>query len=80
MSMGFSRQEYWSGLPLPSPILCSQTTNTQLMSNTKKHTQHVYWIIPTAMQPKQELIVKTLNVEKHSEVVGVQILVILENP
>ena len=20
-SMGFSRQEYWSGLPLPSPIL-----------------------------------------------------------
>ena len=50
------------------------------MSNTKKHTQYVYWIIPTAMQPKQELIVKTLNVEKPSEVVGVQILVILENP
>ena len=22
-SMGFSRQEYWSGVPLPSPILCS---------------------------------------------------------
>ena len=21
-SMGFSRQEYWSGVPLPSPILC----------------------------------------------------------
>ena len=21
-SMGFSRQEYWSGLPLPSPIYC----------------------------------------------------------
>ena len=21
LSMGFSRQEYWSGLPLPSPIL-----------------------------------------------------------
>ena len=21
-SMGFSRQEYWSGLPLPSPDLC----------------------------------------------------------
>ena len=35
-SMGFSRQEYWSGLPLPSPLLqmtnrhmerCSKTTN-----------------------------------------------------
>ena len=28
-SMGFSRQEYWSGLPLPSPIwvpICIQTT------------------------------------------------------
>ena len=21
-SMGFSRQEYWSGVPLPSPIRC----------------------------------------------------------
>ena len=26
LSMGFSRQEYWSGLPLPSPyISCSST-------------------------------------------------------
>ena len=24
-SMGFSRQEYWSGVPLPSPKLCSNT-------------------------------------------------------
>ena len=24
-SMGFSRQEYWSGVPLPSPILCLPT-------------------------------------------------------
>ena len=23
-SMGFSRQEYWSGVPLPSPILALQ--------------------------------------------------------
>lgn len=30
------------------------------------------------MQSKQELIVNTFNVEKHSEVTGVQILVILE--
>ena len=22
LSMGFSRQEYWSGVPLPSPPLC----------------------------------------------------------
>ena len=23
LSMGFSRQEYWSGVPLPSPTICS---------------------------------------------------------
>ena len=24
LSMGFSRQEYWSGVPLPSPNICSR--------------------------------------------------------
>ena len=24
--MGFSRQEYWSGVPLPSPMLMAKTT------------------------------------------------------
>ena len=28
--MGFSRQEYWSGLPLPSPQLCLQNANNDL--------------------------------------------------
>ena len=27
LSMGFSRQEYWSGLPLPSPV-CAQSCLT----------------------------------------------------
>ena len=27
-SMGFSRQEYWSGLPLPSPVHCSTFYNS----------------------------------------------------
>ena len=27
-SMGFSRQEYWSGVPLPSPITVSSTQQT----------------------------------------------------
>ena len=26
-SMGFSRQEYWSGVPLPSPNVLNTTTN-----------------------------------------------------
>ena len=32
-SMGFSRQEYWSGLPLPSP---SQTTGEDTKRRTKR--------------------------------------------
>ena len=34
-SMGFSRQEYWSGLPLPSPSLFLEVTNCTV------HPQHV---------------------------------------
>ena len=32
-SMGFSRQEYWSGLPLPSPI---RAPNSAQMQEAKK--------------------------------------------
>ena len=28
LSMGFSRQEYWSGVPLPSPFTCSITDHS----------------------------------------------------
>ena len=28
LSMGFSRQEYWSGVPLPSPFSCSVVSNS----------------------------------------------------
>ena len=28
-SMGFSRQEYWSGLPLPSPCMCVSSPNRE---------------------------------------------------
>ena len=30
-SMGFSRQEYWSGLPLPSPVLFSKSEQIHLL-------------------------------------------------
>ena len=32
-SMGFSRQEYWSGVPLPSPTLVWRTTKFSLFSD-----------------------------------------------
>ena len=35
-SMGFSRQEYWSGLPLPSP--CDSATNSQVSLVASSHT------------------------------------------
>ena len=28
LSMGFSRQEYWSGVPLPSPFTCSDVSKS----------------------------------------------------
>ena len=31
-SMGISRQEYWSGVPLPSPIGSDQIRSDQLLS------------------------------------------------
>ena len=33
--MGFSRQEYWSGLPLPSPRNFSKQNKRQLLKTTK---------------------------------------------
>ena len=35
-SMGFSRQEYWSGLPLPSPKECSNYCTISLISHASK--------------------------------------------
>jgi len=39
LSMGFSRQEYWSGVPLPSPIMWLLSTN----SRTLKIIEHLHW-------------------------------------
>ena len=33
-SMGFSRQEYWSGVPLPSPIHCNRLSYLRSLSET----------------------------------------------
>ena len=41
LSMGFSRQEYWSGLPFPSPVLKAQSYPLDLQGNleTNLHRQ-----------------------------------------
>ena len=35
-SMGFSRQEYWSGLPLPSPILMDKGEKSYSYPNKRR--------------------------------------------
>ena len=37
-SMGFSRQEYWSGLPFPSPFNCLNVLNKSRDSQSGKET------------------------------------------
>ena len=32
LSMGFSRQEYWSGVPLPSPYKVNKMPNNQILT------------------------------------------------
>ena len=41
-SMGFSRQEYWSGLPLPSPSVSLNTPKYRIFSNIYFVTFRVY--------------------------------------
>ena len=43
-SMGFSRQEYWSGAPLPSPIY--SLTNSQSIWYSQWSLQSTFWPIP----------------------------------
>ena len=40
-SMGFSRQEYWSGLPFPSPYLWIDTVKTELDCRTMSWCQNI---------------------------------------
>ena len=37
LSMGFSRQEYWSGVPLPSPFLDEFSLNQLIVSRSPRH-------------------------------------------
>ena len=43
-SMGFSRQEYWSGVPLPS-----NHVNLQSSHHTEKNCNYVWWWILTSL-------------------------------
>ena len=50
-SMGFSRQEYWSGLPLPSPIqVCTQTLTSKMNQLFELWLSITFWSSPLSLQ------------------------------
>ena len=68
-SMGFSRQEYWSGVPLPSP-----KNKTYLYMNIMKYDQDLYpWKLKTPVKEFTEYVNKQ---ETHH----VHLVVILQLP
>ena len=44
-SMGFSRQEYWSGVPPPSPVITLKGSTTQTMATATSYGVHIYLLI-----------------------------------
>ena len=46
LSMGFSRQEYWSGVPLPSPVLSGECVISSVLSRRSKNLKQ--WTSVTA--------------------------------
>ena len=54
LSMGFSRQEYWSGLPLPSPSVC--TDLNCLVPHIRRIIQYSFfcdWLISPSLMPSR---------------------------
>ena len=48
LSMGFSRQEYWSGFPLPSPTKAAMLRNPaarQFFKHWSRHFREVSWLV-----------------------------------
>ena len=58
-SMGFSRQEYWSGLPLPSPTERHLLTNDEMMYYQLK--RFVQLSVPETK--KKKITVKTFHTD-----------------
>ena len=50
LSMGFSRQEYWNGVPLPSPLFCSIDLYFCLYDSTILHDNCGFVVEPEIRQ------------------------------
>ena len=51
-SMGFSRQEYWSGVPLPSPFHCSTCAQCQTLLRWQCSSGYPELLLLYLLQPK----------------------------
>ena len=66
--MGFSRQEYWSGLPLPSPTERHLPTNDEMMYHQLK--RFVQLSVPETKKKKKllsKLFIQTVKNKVHLE-------------
>ena len=54
--MGFSRQEYWSGVPLPSPNTSYE--EMQIKTTMRYHLEPVRMAIKKKKDSKEEMLVK----------------------
>ena len=65
LSMGFSRQEYWSGLPFPSPVhtlLCiKQENNKDLLYSAGNYTQYLVITSKGEESEKEHLYIYMYN-------------------
>ena len=61
LSMGFSRQEYWSGLPLPFPLLCWALSKYQLLFSLLSQAQYPPPWEEKPSQPQAHLLVPNIT-------------------
>ena len=66
-SMGFSRQEYWSGVPLPSPEKTWRKLKCTLLSERRQSEKVMYCRIPTIWHYR-----KSKTVVKRSVIEGIK--------
>ena len=54
-SMGFSRQEYWSGVPLPSPNISYKWTNQKRKQQRNREQKENYYNV-VSLKPEEERV------------------------
>ena len=64
LSMGFSRQEYWSGVPLPSLSIPTNVVYFYIFLLTKSHFKTVWYILQDVPRKRKGLLSKSSGHKK----------------